>query len=188
MNVYDFDDTIYSGDSTLDFYKYCLKSYPKVYLALPNAVTAFALYKLGMIGKILFKQRFFSFLKYMSDIDGAVSAFWSKYERNIKPWYLAQKCDSDIIISASPEFLLAPVCQQLGVKMIASRVDKHTGVFTGENCFGAEKVKRLETEIDLSEIEAFYSDSLSDKPVAQLAKSAYMVRKNKITEWDVKNG
>lgn len=25
MNVYDFDETIYDGDSTVDFYKYCLR-------------------------------------------------------------------------------------------------------------------------------------------------------------------
>ena len=25
MNVYDFDGTIYNGDSTIDFYLYCIK-------------------------------------------------------------------------------------------------------------------------------------------------------------------
>ena len=28
MNVYDFDGTIYDGDSTFDFYKYCMKKHP----------------------------------------------------------------------------------------------------------------------------------------------------------------
>lgn len=27
VNVYDFDGTIYDGDSTIDFYKFCLKKY-----------------------------------------------------------------------------------------------------------------------------------------------------------------
>lgn len=28
MNVYDFDGTIYNGDSTVDFYLYCLREHP----------------------------------------------------------------------------------------------------------------------------------------------------------------
>ena len=35
MNVYDFDKTIYDGDSTIDFYFYCLKKHPKIILCLP---------------------------------------------------------------------------------------------------------------------------------------------------------
>ena len=35
------------------------------------------------------------------------------------------------------------------------------------------------------QIEAFFSDSKSDFPIAQLAKHAYIIRKNNITEWIV---
>lgn len=31
MNVYDFDKTIYDGDSTIDFYFYCSKNIQKLY-------------------------------------------------------------------------------------------------------------------------------------------------------------
>ena len=30
MNVYDFDDTIYDGDTNKDIIKYALKKYPKI--------------------------------------------------------------------------------------------------------------------------------------------------------------
>ena len=30
MNVFDFDGTIYNGDSSKDFFFYCLKHYPKI--------------------------------------------------------------------------------------------------------------------------------------------------------------
>jgi HAD superfamily phosphoserine phosphatase-like hydrolase len=184
MNVYDFDDTIYDGDSTLDFFRFCHKNYKKTYRALPRAVFGFGLFKLRIISKRAFKQHFFSFLRYVPDIDVAVSAFWNKNERKIWSWYLEQKQSSDVIISASPEFLLDPICQRLGVKLIASKVDKHTGVFTGENCYGAEKVKRLKSEGEVSEIDAFYSDSLSDKPLVDIAKKAYFVREGQITDWE----
>ena len=32
--VYDFDETIYDGDSTVDFYKYCVKRKPSLLLLL----------------------------------------------------------------------------------------------------------------------------------------------------------
>ena len=35
MNVYDFDETIYNGDSTRDFVKWCMKKHPKALLSLP---------------------------------------------------------------------------------------------------------------------------------------------------------
>ena len=35
MNVYDFDGTIYDGDSTLDFWYFCLKKHPQILLYLP---------------------------------------------------------------------------------------------------------------------------------------------------------
>ena len=41
MNVYDFDKTIYYGDSTADFYLFCLKRHKKIpvsytHLTLPT--------------------------------------------------------------------------------------------------------------------------------------------------------
>jgi len=183
MNVYDFDDTIYDGDSTLDFFRFCHSEHKKTYIALPRAVFGFGLFTLRIISKTNFKQHFFSFLKHIPDVDGAVSAFWDKNETKIMPWYLKQKQFDDVVISASPEFLLSPICQKLGVKLIASRVDKCTGVFEGKNCYGIEKVRRLEAEGLATEIDEFYSDSLSDKPLADLARVAYFVRGDAITTW-----
>jgi phosphoserine phosphatase len=129
MNIYDFDGTIYDGDSTIDFYLYCLKRYFKVLLALPHAILGALLFLFGIINRTNFKQRFFYFVRHLSCIDDTVAAFWCENERKIKRWYLVQKQDTDIIISASPEFLLQPICDKLGVSLIASRVDKYTGFF-----------------------------------------------------------
>jgi phosphoserine phosphatase len=183
MNVYDFDNTIYNGDSTLDFFKYCLCNYKETYITLPGMLFGFCLYKVSIINKIAFKQRFFRFLKLVPDVDAAVVSFWDKNEKKIWSWYLEQKEKTDLIISASPEFLLNHICKKLDIRLIASRVDKITGEFTGENCYGTEKVKRLEAEGLAYEVEAFYSDSLSDKPLADLAIKAYYVRNGNIADW-----
>ena len=41
MNVYDFDKTIYYGDSTADFYLFCLKRHKKILTLAPSILGAF---------------------------------------------------------------------------------------------------------------------------------------------------
>lgn len=184
MNAYDFDETIYDGDSTRDFYFYCVKKFPSVLKFLPYQAFYFALFVFGFITKTQFKEKFYIFFTAVKDIDGAVEDFWKSHGNGIKKWYLEAKKDDDVIISASPYFLLAPICKSLGIKhLIASNADKLTGKYNGENCWGEEKVNRLK-EYDASfEIENFYSDSLSDSPLAYLAKRAYIVEGDKLTDW-----
>ena len=51
MNVYDFDNTIYDGDSSIDFYLFCLKKNKKVIYLLPKQFLAFTLYKIKVKDK-----------------------------------------------------------------------------------------------------------------------------------------
>ena len=89
-----------------------------------------------------------------------------------------------MIISASPTFLLEPICDKLNIKyLIASKVDKHTGRYTGLNCYGEEKIRRFNEIFSNSSIDNFYSDSLSDAPIASLAKHAFLVSNNSIKKW-----
>jgi phosphoserine phosphatase len=150
---------------------------------LPKAVWGCFLYIVGVIDKKAFKERFFSFLRYIPNLESAVVAFWALHEHKLKKWYLAQKSESDIIISASPEFLLGPVCRKLGVKLLASAFDGRTGLCDGENCFGEEKVRRLSQSIQISDVTAFYSDSSADEPLADLIPNSYFVKKDRIIPW-----
>lgn len=63
LNVYDFDKTIYDGDSSIDFYLFCLKRKKSIILLLPKQVFAMILYKLKIKDKEYFKSQFFSFVK-----------------------------------------------------------------------------------------------------------------------------
>ena len=177
MNVYDFDGTIYDGDSSVDFFLYALKQKLPLLRYVPRQVWGFILYGLKHINKTELKEYFFSFL---SGIDVAILTedFWNQNQYRIYKWYLEQQQPDDIIISASPEFLLKPICQRLGIHhLIASEVDPETGMFTGENCRGQEKVQRLESEYNVNHIDTFYSDSLSDRPLAEIADKAFLVDK-----------
>lgn len=184
MNIYDFDETIYDSDSTKDFYFYCLKRYPAILLTVPYMAWGFFLYVIGAVEKTRAKEIMYRFLHHIPDIDAELERFWDINERKIKPWYRERQREDDIIISASPEFLLSPICNRLGIKyLMASRVDKKTGKYTGENCWGEEKVKRLYEVFPDSKCEEFYSDSLSDTPLAKIADKAMIIRGEKLIQW-----
>lgn len=184
MNVYDFDGTIYNGDSTVDFYLYVLKCDPSVLLYIPKQAWGFILYATKQIDKTKLKEYFFSFLPAI-DTEKLTKSFWEQNQNKIFEWYLKQRKQDDIIISASPKFLLYPICSRLGISnLIASEVDPETGNFIGENCRGQEKVKRLESEYNVTHIDSFFSDSYSDLPLAKIADKAFYVTKGKLSQWN----
>ena len=184
MNVYDFDQTIYFPDSSFDFFLYCLKRFPSAVLpVLPKSISLAVGYRKGKVGAKELKQQLFSFLSRLDDTDGIVADFWNSHKKKILNWYLGQKREDDLIVSASPEFLLAPAARELGVRLIATRMDPATGRIIGENCHDAEKVKRFMETCPNARIESFYSDSLSDSPLAALADRAFLIKNGKIVPW-----
>lgn len=184
MNVYDFDQTIYDPDSSYHFYLFCLKTYPGAVIpTLGKSLRSALRYRAGRIGAKELKEHLFSFLSSFSDVDPIVSRFWETHQKGLQSWYLAQKREDDVIVSASPEFLLAPIAKQLGVRLIATRMDSRSGRIEGNNCHDEEKVRRFSEICPLDEIENFYSDSLSDAPLARYARRAYLVRHGKIRPW-----
>lgn len=187
MNVYDFDRTIFQPDSSGAFYRYCLKHhFAAVIRTAPASAVKAVLYSMGKIQTKELKEQLFSFLPMIENVDDTVISFWKENEKGLQNWYLRQKRDDDLIISASPEFLLRPVCDRLGVRLIATQMDKKTGKISGLNCHDSEKVRRFEEEYPGEHIECFYSDSLSDFPMALLADRAYLVNGTEINPWPEK--
>lgn len=180
INVYDFDKTIYDGDSTLDFYFYILKKKKKIIFLLPMQIYGFIVYKLKIKNKEYFKEKFFVFLKQIDNVDEYIDDFYNKNKNKIKKWYLNQKNDTDLIISASPEFLISKFCKELNVNYIATKVDEKNGKFLSKNCYGIEKVNRFQEEYKTTKINNFYSDSMSDKPMMNISKNSYLVKKDDI--------
>lgn len=188
MNAYDFDKTIYDGDSTADFYFFSLKRHKKILTLFPSLARAFIKFYLLKKGtKTEFKELMYRFLKYC-DIPKDVNDFWDINQHKIKDFYLEQHNSDDVIISASPKFLLDEICSRLKIKyLIASNVDSESGIYFGINCHGEEKVRRFYNEFgENTKIDKFYSDSYSDTPTAKIADKAYIVKRNKIYDWNFK--
>ncbi len=186
MNVYDFDKTIYKEDSTQNFVFYIFKKYPICLLDLPRIGLNGLLFLFKIIDKTTYKERLYKFFRFIKDIDKELEIFVSENIDKIEPWYLNQQKEDDLIISASPYFLVKSFLDRINVNnLIASKVDKKTGKYTGLNCYGEEKVKRYKLEYGDKVVDEFYSDSLSDTPMAKLSKKAFFIDNGKVTNWKI---
>ena len=184
MNVYDFDKTIYFPDSSCSFFLYCLKHYPgAVVRTLPKTALCSLRYACKRIRTKELKEQVFSFLRFLPDTKETAERFWDEHFHRIGQWYLAQKRSDDLIISASPEFLIGIAAKRLGVSMLATRMDPRSGEIEGENCHDTEKVRRFYDAFPDGRIQSFYSDSLSDTPMSELAEKAVIVKKGRLSAW-----
>ncbi len=184
MNVYDFDHTLYKGDSTIAFWKYEMSKHPGLLRLLPHQCIYAIKYAFGKVSKEKFKEEFYVFFKEISNIEVEVKRFWDQNEDRFFDWYSKEHKVDDVVISASPEFIVKEGCRRIGISnVIASRVDSSSGKYIGKNCKGDEKVKRYKNIYGQQQIDKFYSDSRSDTPMAKMAKEAFLVREGKICPW-----
>lgn len=181
MNGYDFDKTIYNGDSFVHFYFYTIIKKPYLAIFFLPQMFCGLLFLLRLINKKHLKQLLMFNLRFFKDKEKLLNSFWEKKLKNIKKWYLSQKRDDDIIISASPEFLVASACKKLGLKYVfGTDTNINNGKITGKNCWGQEKVVRFEKEFGKDLIlKTFYSDSLSDMPMMKKSEKGIFVKGNK---------
>lgn len=186
MNVYDFDDTIYDGDSSLDFLLFEGKRRPMAFIkACLRSVFPTLRYLCKMGTKENVKEKFFSVVADIQDMDEELKDFWDAHEYKFKMWYLRQQQTDDVVISASPYFLVKAGCDRIGIcNVIATKMDKLTGRITGYNCKGKNKPERFCELYPNKVIHAFYSDNRSDQPMVEMAEQAYLVKGNVVVGWD----
>ncbi len=184
MKVYDFDRTLFPGDSSIHFWKYCIKRFPKVLLVIPSATVAIIRYKLGRCNWEYVTQKFFAFLKYLPSAAQTVEDFWDEKSDKIYPWFFDVRTEDDVIISAAPQFLIEPIARRLGVHCIATDMDINTGIIYNGECSGEEKLFRFRSRFSNAEIDEFYSDSHSDVPLARAAERAFMIFDGEVRDWD----
>ena len=183
MIGYDFDKTIYDGDSSTDFFVFMLLHRPYLLLFAPYFLVVLALYAIKIVSKKKVKELLFFYIPWhKKSLSKLVNKFWEKHANKIFDWYSFQKKEDDIIISASLTFLLEPIMNMLSIKnWISTKYIVETGKIDGENCYGNEKLVQFKKKLKNQELEAFYSDSLSDLPMMKYARTAYLV-KNKIPQ------
>ena len=185
MNVYDFDGTIFKSNSCVGFAIWCMARHPKLcFTFLPGMVKAAIQYKTGKIPEYKMLRKLFGFLKMIDDFDYQIERYWNRHESGIAEWYLAQKREDDLIISASPDCIISPIAKRLGVNFVATEYDREYDVFLNNLMYAKEKAKYI-FDHGFPMIDCFYSDSLSDTPLALCANKAYLVtnRASKVRDW-----
>ena len=184
-NAYDFDKTVVYPDSGFTFFAFCLRRhFVQMLPALPKLCVELLRFSTARKRGQTPKGEFYPFILRLPDWREEVRLFWeAKAKALLKPWYLQQLRPNDIVISCTAEFLLRPICEQLGVRLIATRVDTNTGRLEGHSCYGEEKVRRLREACGAVRIDEFYSDSFADEPLAKLARRAWLVKGDERLPW-----
>ncbi len=185
MNVYDFDGTIYPTNCTVEFFIWCLFRHPKLIITFaPKAAWYMFVCVIGRMPQCQLYRRFLGFLKKVENVDAEIERYWNKNEKKIASWYLNQKRDDDLIMTASPSCLIGPIAKRIGVDYVATEYVIGYGVFIDNFMYAKEKARYM-IDHKMPAIENFYSDSLSDTPIALWADKAYLVsrRATKVEEW-----
>jgi phosphatidylglycerophosphatase C len=84
--------------------------------------------------------------------------------------------DTVVVVSACPRLILEPWCREIKVDIVATELEtdaesRITGKIAGKNCWGQEKVSRIQTGYSLKEYDGIfaYGDSKGDLPMLELA-------------------
>lgn len=186
MNVYDFDNTIYDGESAVDFFLFCMRRYPSMIRLLPLIGIKLIKYKRC---RITVEELEFFVSKYakklldkIGDIESLVSEFWDKNMKKVKEFYKKQRREDDLILSATAGFLLEEFSKRMNkINYISSEIDTKTGEIR-RVCFRSKKADILKELCPDIEIEKFYTDSMNDEPIINMAKHAFIVKGNKIRQ------
>lgn len=185
VNAYDFDNTIYDGESIVDFFLFCLKKDLKLLRYLPYVVMFLIKYKLNLLSieKISdfvekFSNKFFE--NNNTDYNELAQEFWKINGKKIKPEFIKKLKKGDLIITGCPDFLIGHIKEQLKTNNIICTKFNFKTKKLEFLCFKENKVKAYNKLFKDKKIKEFYTDSLADAPFMKIAEEVYFVNQNKI--------
>ncbi|MCR5509448.1 MAG: haloacid dehalogenase-like hydrolase, partial [Lachnospiraceae bacterium] len=116
-------------------------------------------------------------------VDAYVDSFRAQLNTGVIDKIKAGNYDRIIVVSASEEKLIRRVLEGVfdGFDVIANSLEEGKGFST---CYGTEKVRRLAAfmpDYADHDIEV-YTDSMSDRPLMEIAKRSYLVKDKELTE------
>lgn len=188
LAFFDFDGTITTKDSLVDFIQYAVGK-PNYYLGILKLGPMLVAHSIKLIPNHIAKENLISYffkdwsIEYFTDISEQYSL--EKIDKITRPeaikeikWHQEQGHEV-VIVSASIECWLKPWCDKHHIALISTRLEvkdsKLTGKFATKNCHGIEKVNRIRKQYDLSKYGVIYAygDSHGDKEMLRLAAEQY---------------
>ena len=185
---FDFDGTITTKDTLLEFIKYH-KGHLAFYLGFLINSPFLLAYKLNIISNQLAKEKVLQFFfgKYSLE---KFQRLCDDFGLNVIPSLIRPKALVEIkklkqmgsevvLVSASPENWISKWSTTIKVQLIATQLEVKdntlSGKICGKNCHGDEKVRRIKETYDLREYDEIYcyGDTKADKPMLALASFAF---------------
>lgn len=192
LAIFDFDGTLTTNDTLWSFLIFS-KGWPRFCTALLRNSFSLCLALLGFKSRSeakedLYRSCFAGVEK--KNFEGLCVSFayysgkYIRSEAEAKVEYHKSLNHEIVVVTASPVDWVIPIVSTIGItKVIGTEleIDKKgvlTGYFSTKNCFGAEKVSRLEQQYGkLSEFETYaYGDSNGDKELLAIADHKFYRR------------
>jgi HAD superfamily hydrolase (TIGR01490 family) len=188
LALFDFDGTITTKDSMVEFIIYAVGSW-RYYLGLLILSPMLIAYKLKLYPNDKAKEKLLAhFFKKMTikryyQLTKGYSS--NELDKIVRPKALEQiawhkrQGDEVVVISASMECWLKEWCGRQDIRLIATKLEIKNGYFTGrfstKNCYGEEKVNRLREVYHIEEYAYIYAygDSQGDRELLALADEPF---------------
>ena len=181
---FDFDGTITTKDTMLEFAKYC-HSAANYWFGMALISPCLIGMKIGLVSKQKAKEKFITYF-FGNIILEKFNEDCNLFTKEVIPHLIKadalqtiKKFQSEnievVIVSASAESWVAPWCGQQNIGFLCTKLEvienKISGKLLGLNCNGHEKVKRIKQQFDTASYENIYcyGDTDGDKPMLDLA-------------------
>jgi len=184
IKVFDFDNTIYRGESSIDFALYMLRYNKRILLFLPDLLWNLISYKLCIVSREKLERRINDAIKVIvrdrEELLRLSHSFWLRNSHKLDEHILRLIDEEDLIITAGPFFLIDAIKHRLNTRnLICSEVDWERREVSYFN-FGDNKVKRYRELCGEKKIDRFYTDSFNDKAMMDIAERVFIVRNGNI--------
>lgn len=184
MKAFDFDNTIYCGESSLDFSLYMIRTHKKILLYLPVIMANAIRYKLCLVDKEKLGAEINKYMKLIirdkREIRHLVKTFWQTHADRLDTDMLRRIGPDDLIITAGPDFLLDGIKDRLGTQNIISSVVDLDRIEILHFNFKDNKVSRFRELYGNTRIDAFYTDSYNDQALMEISDKVFLVKKGRI--------
>ena len=185
---FDFDGTITTHDTLLEVIKFHKGSFSFYLGFIINAPYLLA-YKAGIISNQTAKEKVLRYFFGGMQLP-AFQQQCDAFANTSMPSFIRPKALEEIdrlknagtaivIVTASAENWLQPWCTANGLMLLGTKLAVENGRLTGKisglNCYGEEKVIRINAGFDLSQYDEIfcYGDTKGDKPMLQLATFSF---------------
>jgi hypothetical protein len=127
VNVYDFDKTILPYDSSLAFFRFCARRYPRAVLRALPGVLKLPLYPVGLVSKTALKESWYGYLTMIPDVDRELGLSGRKTTGTSRVVSDAPPAGRHRYLGLAG-FLRANSRRKTRVRLIASGVSRYTGL------------------------------------------------------------